>query len=183
MRTNNIFGMAYHFCPRDLNVRGTATEVSRGTTLVTEGNRIYLMIGEMPTTEELYQIGTADEFEVAYGDNIAYQLSGLQFTYTYDKRNKERVIRKTPVDAIHFDMEVTGTIGWFMVVLTDVDGTNGTAEAPEDTLFFSDSIGIWTDTERAVMLESLPGISGEENIFKDFVLSIQDGLKSELVTE
>lgn len=183
MRTNNIFGMAYHFCPRDLSARGTSTEVNRGTSLVTENNKIYMMRGAMPLTDDLYNISTTDEFETAYGNDIVYTFDGLQFTYSYDKRNKERVIRKTPIDALDFTMEIDGPITWFAVVLTDVDGLiyeeDGTT--PQHTMFFSDSIGIWSDTERAIIVESLEGVQNDANIFKDFVLSIQDGLKSELV--
>lgn len=176
MRTSNIFGIAYHFIPRDLSNRTTEAEVIRGTSIVTENNVIYIMSGEMPTTDELYEIGTAALFETTYASQIAAKITGLQFTYSYNRQTKERIIRKTPVDAIHFNMLVNGPIGWYAVKLTDVDAnTSG-----EESLFFSDSIGIWSDTERAVIMESLAADATQENIFKDFVLSIQDSLKTEL---
>jgi hypothetical protein len=175
MRTSNIFGMAYHFLPRDISNRSTGTEVSRGTSLSTSGNVIYFMSGTMPDADTLYEIGDVDTFETNFAGQISGKISGLTFVYSYDKRNKERVIRKTPVDALHWTMTSTG-IGWFAVKLTDVD----TSVSGEDTMFFSDSIGEWNDTERAIIIESKTAISGQENIFKDFVLSIQDGLKSEL---
>ena len=178
MRTSNIYGLAYHFIPKDIPLRDTQAEVAAGLDKVTQGNVVYIMTGTMPPSSDLYEINDTTEFETLYTNNIATKFENIEMTYSYHKRSKERIIKKTPVDALDFTMNVSGPITWFAIKLTDWDGDR---EDGEQTFIFSDSIGLWDDLERAMIVESMAASVGDANIFKDFVLSIQDGLKSELV--
>ena len=182
MKAKNIFGMAFHFMPRDLGNRESINEVNRGIDVTKDGNVIYLMTGDMPLTDDLYNINNTDEFENIYGDKIIQKFENQTFTYYYDKQKKIRTIKKE-ADALDFTHEIDGAVTWFCVKLADIDGEvfaeDGTT--PEHTLIFSDSVGTWNDTERSIIVESTDNLTaGTPNILKDFVLSIQDSLSSDL---
>jgi len=183
MKASNIFGMAFHFMPRDLSARSSDTEIRRGENIVTQNNVIYLMTGVMPDTDTLYDINNMDEFEAAYGSQQISKFEDNEFTYYYDRLKKIRTIQKT-VDALNFTHDVDGAVTWFAVKMTDVDGVqyaeDGVTE--EQTFIFSDSVGTWLDTDRAMVLSNKESqVAGSENILKDFVLVIQDKLTDETV--
>jgi hypothetical protein len=177
MKASNIFGMAFHFMPRDLSNRSTDSEISRGEDITTQNNVIYLMTGTMPTTDELYAVGNVNEFEATYTSATVAKFNAQEFTYTYDRPKKMRTIKKTP-DAVDFVHGVDGAITWAAVKLTDVDSAQ--ADDGEQSLIFLDSVGTWSDTERAVVVESTDiKVTGDSNILKDFVLVVQDKLSAD----
>ena len=179
MKASNIFGMAYHFMPRDLGNRSTEAEITRGENINTLNNTIYLMTGTMPDTDTLFAIDNVNAFELAYSGQIVAKFTGQSLTYLYDRAKKIRTIKKTP-DSVDFTHLVDGAVTWFAVKLTDVDTVapdNGT-----QSLVYGDSVGTWTDTDRVVVVESKDSkATGSSNIFKDFVLVIQDKLTADLV--
>ena len=183
MKASNIFGIAYHFIPRDLDKRSTEAEIVRGENIITQNNVIYLMTGTMPETDALYSVNNTTEFEATFGGSKLTKFTAQEFTYLYDRAKKVRTIKKTP-NAIDFTHEIDGAVTWFAVKLTDVDGAKFAADGttPEETFIFGDSIGTWTSTERALVVEGTDSrTAGTANIFKDFVLVIQDKITEDLV--
>jgi len=53
----------------------------------------------------------------------------------------------------------------------------------DHTLIFSDSIGVWEDTDRVIITETLSGTQGSPNIFKDFTLAMRDTCNLEIAAE
>lgn len=179
MKASNIYGMAYHFMPRDLGNRSTEAEITRGENILTTNNVIYLMTGTMPDTDTLFNIDNVNAFELAYSGQMVAKFTGQSFTYLYDRAKKIRTIKKAP-DAVDFTHLVEGAVTWFAVKLTDVDTVE--ADNGAQSLIYGDSVGTWNDAERVVVVESKDSRAvGATNILKDFVLVIQDRLTADLV--
>lgn len=179
MKASNIYGMAYHFMPRDLGNRSTEAEITRGENISTSNNVVYLMTGTMPSTDDLFAVNNVTAFETAYTSQMVAKFTAQSFTYLYDRAKKIRTIKKTP-DAIDFNHLVTGAVTWFAVKLTDVDTV--AADTGDQSLIFGDSVGTWTDSDKVIVLETKDSRNaGEANVFKDFVVVIQDKLTADLV--
>lgn len=52
----------------------------------------------------------------------------------------------------------------------------------EDIIVYSDSIGVWEDIDKVVVLESLNGEAGTPNIFKDFTMTLRDTCNLEIAS-
>ena len=180
MQAKNIFGLAYHFIPRTLADRSSEANIARGENITKSGNTIYIMSGAMPLTDDLYALANSSDFETAYSSQLVSKFEDQELTYYYDRLKKTRTIKKTP-DAIEFTHLVDGDITWYAVKLNDIDGAVTVDGVSQESMMFSDSIGVWSDTDRAVVVEATTGLStGSTNIFKDFVVTIQDVLSDDI---
>ena len=171
MKIANFFGISYHFMPSVLaNVNNTTTALTES--LVKEGNKILFFDGAMPADDTLYAITTEVGLRAAYTPIM--EIAGLQFTYTYTKSTKKKMIKKLPVDAIDTTFLGSGTIGWAAIILTGATGVSG------DIILFTDSIGGWGDDDMPIIIDTKTGNIGDKNVFKDFSLILRDTSSNEV---
>lgn len=121
MIVKNFFGTAFDFIPKEVLTRAHRTHINEYINVKTQNNIIYLMVGEMPSTDELYEIDDTVEFEATYADSISNKITGLDFIYHYDVEKKERIIKKDWKDALDLTYGADGTITWFAVKLTEAE--------------------------------------------------------------
>lgn len=178
MIVNNLIGTAANFIPRNVAVKKTKANIDLLTNFSTTGNRIALFTGAMPDINELYEGQLLDTIISNYNDKHVATIDNLGFTYLYDFVKKERTIKITLPNALDFTSKVDGTIGWYAIKLTEATGE---AVVGEEVLIFSDSIGLWEDTSRSIVVDQLDVTIGSTNIFKSFLLSFKDSITSELV--
>ena len=83
------------------------------------GNIIYIMNGDMPDTDELYEILTDIDFETKYGNNIVNKIENLTISYTAN--DDTLTIEKTPKDAISFEYNIDAEIIWVALYLNSYE--------------------------------------------------------------
>jgi hypothetical protein len=129
-------------------------------------NIIYIMNGDMPETDELYEILTDTEFETKYSDNIVNKIENITLSYRSPKYDRI-IIEKTPKDAIPFEYNIDAEIKWVAIYLNSYEGDR-------KYFLFTDNVGLWEDDNKFVIFESLTGTQGSKNILKDIKMEIRD---------
>jgi len=170
MKISNFFGISYHFTPRVLsNINETTASLVE--TVTQEGNKILFFDGDMPADDDLY--GILNEIQLREAYTPIMEVTDLQFTYTYTKSTKKKLIKKLPVDALDLVFTGDGTIGWAAVILT------GDGSVSDDIILFTDSIGQWGDDNMPIIIDKYTGVTGDKNVFKDFSLILRDTSNNE----
>lgn len=184
MRFSNLYGHSLMLMPYSVPKYNTSdnTKISGGWAMEipsfdTAGNEFIFFKGEKPADEELYLIENKDALMAAYGTDKLTSIDSItiRWTYTNSAWRRERVITKTPVDALDMTLEQAGTIGWCAIVCTQKTGYHtSTFDAANDSILFTDSIGDWNNDESVLTLDTLTGLNGETIIFKDFSFKLRD---------
>jgi hypothetical protein len=152
------------------NVVSNNVSTTLTTNLTVDGNKIIFFDGAIPATEDLYNITSETALLNAYGAKKVFEVTDLQFVYSYDVKTKEKTVKKIPVDALDTVYEIDATIGWVAVILNDSD--NPTED--EKIILFTDTIGTWGDQTAPIIIDKYTGVAGDKNIFKDFSLILRD---------
>jgi hypothetical protein len=143
----------------------------------TAGNEFIFFQGVKPTDEELYAIENKQQLLDTYGTDILTRIDNINISWTYANSSwqRERVITKTPVDALDMTLEQAGTIVWCAIICTQEVGYHSTSiDYSQDSMLFTSSIDTWNNDESVITLDVLTGDSGETVIFKDFSFKLRD---------
>jgi hypothetical protein len=180
MKVKNISGLAYHFFPSLLQNKLTETAVANGISKTLSGNKVAFFIGDMPDAATLYSKVNFDNLVTEYQNKLVFKLENFDMEYSYDKKKKERIVQKMPVDAVTYTSAV-GTeggndkIGWCCIKLEPINA------GIEDCLVFSNNIGTWDSPNIIAMFEKLEVYTGGPVLFKDLTISIRDVHETDLV--
>jgi len=143
----------------------------------TSGNEFIFFQGVKPTDEELYAIEDKQQLLDTYGTDILTRIDAINIEWTYINGSwqRERVIKKTPIDALDMTLEQGGTVGWCTIICTQEIGYHtNTFDDTKDLMLFTDSIGDWNNDQSVITLDVLAGAAGETIIFKDFSFKLRD---------
>jgi len=116
MILKNYLGVAWDFNTEVENKYNTHINKILDFRKYYPNSTFYVMDGEIPSTDVIYEIMDKQAFETAYGDNIIARFDNRMFYSDYDKLKKERILRHSP-DALDFNFAIDGTIGWVAVQL------------------------------------------------------------------
>lgn len=184
MRFSNIYGHSLMLMPYSVPKYNTAdnTVINGGwaiehPTFTTAGNEFIFFQGIKPPDEELYNIVNKQQLLDAYGTDILTRISGINIEWNYINGSwqRERVIKKTPVDALDMTLEQGGTITWCAIICTQETGYNSSEiDNTNDSMLFTESIDGWNNNQSVITLDVLTGDAGETIIFKDFSFKLRD---------
>lgn len=176
MKIKNTTGLALHFFPMLLNDKKDRTKVNIAINSSYSGNKIAFFIGDMPAADVLYQKTSYADILTTYNANLAFKIDDMELTYTYDKDKKERIVQKTPVDAVEYNSLKTGTLGWCAIQLVpQTPNING------DYIIYSNNLGTWSSNNIIAMFEKLECEVNKPILFKDLTISIKDVIDIDLV--
>lgn len=175
MKALNFYGLSYSFTPKDNAITDNVIETGYSM----PGNKIYFLkdglvpYADQAKRDELYLIQTANDIETIYADDILFVVPNLTFAYTYNTAKKQRLIQKTPVDALELPFAATGTVAYCAIVMKDqVSGV--------ESVVFTNSIGEWGNQTAPVIIDALTGVIGQTQIFKDLSIVLRDTSSNEV---
>lgn len=184
MKFANIYGHAIMMMPYAVPKYNTSinTTISGGWAIehpsfTTAENEFIFFSGVKPSDEELYAIDSKQQLLDTYGSNILTRISGINIEWTYNNTEwkRERLIRKTPADALDMTLEQAGTITWCAIVCTQQNTWNTTVlDTTKNSILFTSAIGGWNNDTDVITLDVLEGLQGETIIFKDFSFKLRD---------
>lgn len=167
MKVLNLPGMAYHLHPLGLDNLGDTTKVSQLS--FSASTDIIFFDGIMPSANELRLVIDKPDLINKYGTRQLMQVNNIVLSHTYNKDKKQRLIKKTPIDAVECQFSAVGSIGWCAIIFND---TNGIATS---SLLFTDSIGQWGDEYSMIILDKKTSVAvSDKNVFKDISLIVRD---------
>lgn len=184
MRFSNIYGHSLMLMPYSVPKYNTAdnTKISGGWAMehpsfTTAGNEFIFFQGVKPADEDLYLIENKQQLLDTYGTDILTRIENISIQWTYNNGSwiRERVITKTPINALDMTLEQAGTIVWCAIISTQDTGYHSsTIDATKDSILFTESIADWNNDESVITLDVLTGTAGETIIFKDFSFKLRD---------
>jgi len=184
MRFSNIYGHSLMLMPYSVPKYNTSNNsvINGGWAIehpsfTTAGNEFIFFQGVKPTDEELYAIENKQQLLDTYDTDILTRIDGINISWTYTNGSwqRERVITKTPIDALDMTLEQAGTIGWCAIICTQEVGYHSASiDYSQDSMLFTSSINSWNNDESVITLDVLTGDSGETVIFKDFSFKLRD---------
>jgi hypothetical protein len=180
METLNFTGLSYNFAPVVQNYQNSATATLGNTTIVSPETEVavYFYKGTMPSEATLYSIN--DEAALIANQTINADLvcmyddttdttgvEDVELTFTYSVTKKQMNVKKSPVDAVETTastLSAAADITWCAIVFGN-----------QDQIIFTDSIGVWGDNDKSVIISKTTNIaSGDTITLKDISLTIRD---------
>ena len=80
--------------------------------------RLLLMSGEIPDDETLDKVKNTYQFREQFGDRIIHEFV-FEMDTTFDNSNLIGEISKATVDALDFEFDIAGEIGWFAIFVDE----------------------------------------------------------------
>ena len=183
MRFSNIYGHSLMLMPFSVPKYNTSdnTVISGGWAMqhpsfTTTGNEFIFFQGVKPTDDVLYNIENKQQLLDTYSADVLVRIDDININWSYVNGSwqRERVIKKTPIDALDMTMEQAGTIGWCAIICTQETGYSSAAIDTNDSMLFTESIDSWNNDESVITLDVLTGSAGSIIIFKDFSFKLRD---------
>ncbi len=184
MRFSNIYGHSLMLMPYSVPKYNTSdnTKISGGWAMehpsfTTSGNEFIFFQGAKPTDEDLYAIESKQQLLDTYGTDILTRIDSISINWTYTNTGwrRERIITKTPIDALDMTLEQAGTVVWCAIICTQDTGYHSnTIDTTKESILFTESIADWNNDESVITLDVMSGIAGETIIFKDFSFKLRD---------
>ena len=184
MRFSNIYGHSLMLMPYAVTKYNTSdnTVISGGWAMehpsfTTSNNEFIFFKGAKPTDEDLYLLDTKEALLTAYGADKMTSIDGISINWTYNNSSwiRERVITKTPINALDMVLEQDGTIVWCAIICTPETGYHTSViDTERDLMLFTESVSDWNNNDSVITLDVLTGTAGETVIYKDFSFKLRD---------
>lgn len=167
MKVMNLPGMAYYLQPEGLDNLGDVTKTAQ--LLYSSTAEFIFFDGVIPTAEELRLVVDRADLITKYGARQLMSIPNITLSHTYNKDKKQRLIKKSPIDAVECSFTAVGTIGWVAIVF------NNSAGILTNSILFTDSLGQWGDEYSMIILDKKTATNAtDKNVFKDVSLIVRD---------